>query len=322
MATPPENAESAAPGMVWVPGGSFVMGSNAHYPEERPAHPRRVDGFWMDRTAVTNAEFARFVAETGYVTTAELPPDAAEAAALAPALRHAGSLVFHKTDGPVPLDDVAQWWRFVPGASWRHPRGPDSDIAGDGALPVVHVSAGDALAYAHWAGKDLPDEAEWEYAARGGCPDDQIWPWGHHLTDDGKPMANTWQGEFPWQDLALDGFAGIAPADSFAPNGYGLFNMIGNVWEWTTDWYSSKHPADAAKACCVPENPRGGPAEASYDPCQPQIQIPRKVLKGGSHLCAPSYCRRYRPAARHAEAVDTTTSHVGFRCIVRHAAGG
>lgn len=306
MATPPENAESTAPGMVWVPGGSFVMGSNAHYPEERPAHPRRVDGFWMDRTAVTNAEFARFVAETGHVTTAELPPDAAEAAALAPALRHAGSLVFHKTDGPVPLDDVAQWWRFVPGASWRHPRGPDSDIAGDGALPVVHVSAGDALAYAHWAGKDLPDEAEWEYAARGGCPDDQIWPWGHHLTDDGRPMANTWQGEFPWQDLALDGYAGIAPADSFAPNGYGLYNMIGNVWEWTTGRFRSDHMAQ--KSCCsVGRDGTDGPATQ------------RLVIKGGSHLCAPNYCRRYRPAARTPQQATATTNHIGFRCIRRPA---
>ena len=306
MATPPENAESAAPGMVWVPGGSFVMGSNAHYPEERPAHPRRVDGFWMDRTAVTNAEFARFVAETGYVTTAELPPDAAEAAALAPALRHAGSLVFHKTDGPVPLDDVAQWWRFVPGASWRHPRGPGSDIAGDGALPVVHVSAGDALAYAHWAGKDLPDEAEWEYAARGGCPDDQIWSWGHHLTDDGRPMANTWQGEFPWQDLALDGYAGIAPADSFAPNGYGLYNMIGNVWEWTTGRFRSDHMAQ--KSCCsLGRDGTDGPGAE------------RLVIKGGSHLCAPNYCRRYRPAARTPQQATATTNHIGFRCIRRPA---
>jgi sulfatase modifying factor 1 len=180
----------------------------------------------------------------------------------------------------------------------------------------VHVALGDALAYAKWAGKDLPTEAEWEFAARGGL-DGAEFAWGDELTPGGKPMANTWQGEFPRQNLCEDGFERTSPVTAFPPNGYGLYDMIGNVWEWTTDWYSAKHEADAQKACCVPENPRGGPEAASLDPRLPNIKIPRKVLKGGSHLCAPNYCRRYRPAARHAEAIDTSTSHVGFRCITR-----
>lgn len=280
-------------GMVWVPGGTFLMGSNDYYPEERPAHPRRVAGFWMDRFAVTNEDFGRFVAATGYITSAEQGP--------AP-----GSSVFQMTAGPVPLDQVSPWWTMVPGACWRHPAGPGSDIKGQKNLPVIHVSGRDAQAYAGWAGKQLPDEAEWEYAARGGCPDDQIWPWGHHLTDDGKPMANTWQGEFPWQDLALDGFAGIAPADSFAPNGYGLFNMIGNVWEWTTGRFRSDHMAQ--KSCCsVGRDGTDGPGAE------------RLVIKGGSHLCAPNYCRRYRPAARTPQQATATTNHIGFRCIRRPA---
>ena len=285
MTVSPENTDNAALGMVWVPGGSFVMGSNAHYSEERPAHRRQVDGFWMDRLAVTNAEFARFVAATGHVTTAERPLDPADALTLAPGLRGAGSLVFRMTQGPVPLDDVAQWWDFVPGACWRHPEGPGSDISGRETLPVIHVSAEDAQAYARWAGKDLPDEAEWEYAARGGCPDDQTWPWGHHLTDDGRSMANTWQGEFPWQNLALDGFAGIAPAESFDANGYGLFNMIGNVWEWTASRFEPGHRAQ--KSCCAVGRGWRGRWTTGHQGRQPSVR---------AQLLPPLPPRRAHPA--------------------------
>jgi sulfatase modifying factor 1 len=184
--------------------------------------------------------------------------------------------------------------------------------------PVVHVAYCDAEAYAKWAGKELPTEAEWELAARGGL-DDAEFAWGDEFTPAGRQMANTWQGAFPHQNLKTDGYERTSPVRTFPPNGYGLYDMIGNVWEWTTDWYAPRHDADAVKACCIPQNPRGGREEASYDPCQPEIRIPRKVLKGGSHLCAPNYCRRYRPAARHAEPVDTSTSHVGFRCVVRQS---
>jgi len=229
---------------------------------------------------------------------------------------YAGSLVFSPPSRPVDLLDWSQWWSFLKGADWRHPYGPKSNINNLDNHPVVHVAFADALAYATWAGKELPTEAEWEFAARGGL-DGAEFAWGDELTPGGKHMANTWQGEFPRQNTCEDGFARTSQVGAFPPNGYGLYDMIGNVWEWTTDWYSQKHEADTPKACCIPENPRGGPEVASYDACQPNIKIPRKVLKGGSHLCAPNYCRRYRPAARHAEAVDTSTSHVGFRCITR-----
>jgi formylglycine-generating enzyme required for sulfatase activity len=182
--------------------------------------------------------------------------------------------------------------------------------------PVVHVAYRDAEAYARWAGKELPSEAEWEFAARGGL-DGAEYSWGDEFTPGAKQMANTWQGAFPHQNLAEDGFERTSPVGSFPPNAYGIHDMIGNVWEWTTDFWSTRHPADAPKACCVPQNPRGAAEGESYDPCQPEIRIPRKVLKGGSHLCAPNYCQRYRPAARHAEPIDTSTSHVGFRCVVR-----
>jgi formylglycine-generating enzyme required for sulfatase activity len=205
------------------------------------------------------------------------------------------------------------------GANWRHPYGPKSNIRGLDDHPVVHVAFADALAYAHWAGKELPTEAEWEFAARGGL-DGAEYAWGDEFTPGGRHLANTWQGAFPHQNDHEDGFSRTSPVNAFPPNGYGVHDMIGNVWEWTTDWYSPKHEADAPKACCIPENPRGGREEASYDPRLPDIKIPRKVIKGGSHLCAPNYCRRYRPAARHAEPIDTSTSHLGFRCVVRQRA--
>jgi formylglycine-generating enzyme len=233
-----------------------------------------------------------------------------------PHMLKAGSLVFTPPKKPIDLRDWSQWWNFKFGANWRRPYGARSSISVLDDHPVVHVAYRDAEAYATWAGKELPTEAEWEFAARGGLEDVEF-AWGEEFTPGGMPMANTWQGGFPHENLALDKYERTSPVTAFPPNGYGVHDMIGNVWEWTTDWYSLKHEGDAPKACCVPQNPHGGPQEASYDPRLPNIRIPRKVLKGGSHLCAPNYCRRYRPAARHAEPVDTSTSHVGFRCIVR-----
>jgi sulfatase modifying factor 1 len=308
-----------APGMRWIPGGTFRMGDERFYPEERPVHAVAVDGFWMDRYQVTNREFARFVEATGYVTVAERRPDPALYPGAPPENLVPGSLVFHRTLGPVNLRDLSQWWTWTPGADWRHPEGPGSSLKGRGRRPVVHVAYEDAEVYAAWAGKALPTEAEWERAARGGL-EGAIFPWGDEHFPGGKAMANTWQGEFPWQNLRLDGYEGTSPVGAFPPNGYDLCDMAGNVWEWTDDWYTSRHPEDADKPCCVPHNPRGGGMEGSYDPSQPQFQIPRKVIKGGSHLCAPNYCLRYRPAARRPQAVDTGMAHLGFRCIVRPVA--
>ena len=302
--------------VVWVPGGTFRMGSDKHYPEEAPSHRVIVSGFWIDRTSVTNREFRKFVNATGYVTFAETRPDAKDYPGALPHMLKAGSLVFTPPRQKVDLRDWSQWWSFKFGANWRRPYGPRSSISGLDDHPVVHIAYRDAEAYAKWAGKDLPTEAEWEFAARGGL-DGVEFAWGNEFTPGGKPMANTWQGAFPHENLNSDGHARTSPVAAFPPNGYGLYDMIGNVWEWTADWWSTKHEADAAKPCCLPENPRGGREQDSYDPCLPKIKIPRKVLKGGSHLCAPNYCRRYRPAARHAEAVDTSTSHVGFRCVIR-----
>ncbi|MBR0798533.1 formylglycine-generating enzyme family protein [Bradyrhizobium jicamae] len=302
--------------MVWIPGGTFRMGSDHHYPEEAPSHRASVDGFWIDRTPVTNARFRAFVRDTGHITVAEQPPDPAQYPGALPEMLFAGSLVFQPPRRLQTLRDWSQWWTFMRGADWRHPYGPRSNIDKLGSHPVVHVAYADALAYAKWAGKDIPTEAEWEFAARGGLEAEE-YAWGGAFTPDGVHMANTWQGDFPLQNLREDGFERTSPVTAFPPNGYGVHDMIGNVWEWTTDWWSARHEADAAKPCCIPQNPRGGREDASYDPALPAIRIPRKVLKGGSHLCAPNYCRRYRPAARHAEPIDTSTSHVGFRCVVR-----
>ena len=303
-------------GMVLVSGGTFVMGSDKHYPEEAPAHRVSVSSFWIDRTPVTNREFRKFVNATGHVTLAELPPDPKDYPNALPHMLKPASLVFTPPDHPVDLRVWTQWWTFKFGANWRRPFGPRSSLSGLNEHPVVHVAYRDAEAYARWAGKELPTEAEFEFAARGGLNDAEF-AWGDELTPGGRQMANTWQGMFPSENLKLDGYQHTSPVTAFPANGYGVHDMIGNVWEWTSDWYSDRHEADAAKACCVPENPRGGPEAASYDPALPNIVIPRKVLKGGSHLCAPNYCRRYRPAARHAEPVDTSTNHVGFRCVVR-----
>lgn len=303
-------------GMIFVPGGTFVMGSDDHYPEERTAHRVAVDGFFIDRTPVTNAEFRRFVDATGYVTFAERPPDPSQYPDALPELLVPGSAVFFKPTRRVHLGDCSQWWQYVPGADWRHPEGPDSSIDDRMDHPVVHVAWEDVEAYAKWAGKELPTEAEWELAARGGL-DGAVYAWGNDFAPNGKLMANTWQGEFPWQNLVLDGYERTSPVGAFPPNGYGLVDMIGNVWEWTCDWFSARHRAPE-RACCVPKNPRGGTARESIDP-RLGTTIPRKVLKGGSYLCAPNYCFRYRPAARIPETLDTTTCHVGFRCVVRRS---
>jgi formylglycine-generating enzyme required for sulfatase activity len=305
----------AQPEMVWIAGGTFRMGSDHHYREERPAHRVRVDGFWMDRTPVTNREFRRFVQATRYVTFAEIPPDPKDYPGALPHLLKGGSLVFQPPRRAVDLRDWSQWWQFKCGAYWWRPHGPGSSLAGLEEHPVVHIAYRDAEAYAQWAGKELPTEAEWEFAARGGLEGAEF-AWGDEFTPAGRYMANTWQGEFPHENSRADGYSRTSPVTAFPPNGYGLYDMIGNVWEWTTDWYSARHQVSRSP-CCLAENPRGGPEVASYDNSQPNIRIPRKVLKGGSHLCAPNYCRRYRPAARHAQAVDTSTTHIGFRCINR-----
>jgi len=318
IAEAPTEARTPRTGMVWIAGGMFRMGSDRHYPEEAPEHSVKVGGFWIDRTPVTNRDFRKFVNATGHVTFAEIRPDARDYPGALPHMLKAGSLVFTPPKDAVDLRDFSQWWNFKFGADWRRPTGPRSSISGRDDHPVVHVAYRDAEAYAKWAGKDLPSEAEWEFAARGGL-DGTEFAWGDELTPGGRQMANTWQGAFPLENLALDGHERTSPVTAFPPNGYGVYDMIGNVWEWTTDWFSAAH--DAPSGCCIPENPRGGPEAASYDPRQPQVKIPRKVIKGGSHLCAPNYCRRYRPAARHAEPIDTSTSHLGFRCVVRQRAG-
>ena len=307
---------SAPEGMVRVAGGTFRMGSDEHYQEERPAHPVHVDGFWIDDRPVTNARFRAFVEATGHVTAAEVVPDPADYPGALPEMLYAGSLVFIKPAAPVDRRDLKNWWHFLRGANWREPQGPGTSVEDKDEHPVVHIAFADAEAFARWEGKTLPTEAEWEFAARGGL-DGAPFAWGDEFLPAGRFMANTWQGEFPWQSLGSDGFEGTSPVGAFDPNGYGLYDMIGNVWEWTTDWYSTSHPDAPAHACCAPRNPRGGPLEQSLDPNQPAIRIPRKVIKGGSHLCAPNYCRRYRPAARFPEPIDTSTSHLGFRCIIR-----
>ena len=315
--TKPDRSASHAD-MLWIPGGTFRMGSDSHYPEEAPAHQVKVGGFWMDRYSVTNAEFKRFVEATGYVTLAEKPANAVDYPGARPELLVPSSVVFQKTPGPVDTRNAYNWWAYIAGADWRHPRGKGSSLQGLWKHPVVHVAFEDAGAYAKWAGKELPTEAEWEFAARGGL-EAAAFTWGDEYMPAGKPMANTWQGEFPHQNLLEDGHEWTAPVGSFPPNGYGLYDMAGNVWEWTTDWYQDhgriQHP------CCTMENPRGAQQDASYDPRTPDVRIPRKVMKGGSYLCAPNYCQRYRPAARMAQPIDTATCHLGFRCIVRTTEG-
>jgi sulfatase modifying factor 1 len=301
--------------MVWVEGGEFRMGDERFYPEERPVHRVYVDGFWIDVHPVTNSEFARFVEETGHITFAERAPNPAFYPHASPDQLVPGSIVFRPPSHRVGLDDWRRWWEWTPGASWRHPYGPDSSLAGLEEHPVVHLAHEDADAYARWAGKRLPTEAQWEYAARGGL-DGAVFAWGDDPEPDGRPRANTWQGEFPWRNLKLDGCTRTSPVGSFPPNGYGLEDMTGNVWEWTDDWFRSQHRPDPGSPCCAPRNPRiDSPQSPSIDVLQQGAKIPRRVIKGGSHLCAPNYCLRYRPAARQPEPIDSTTSHIGFRCI-------
>ena len=298
-------ARASAPPAVQVPGGVFTLGSDRHYAEERPLREVEVEAFAMDAYAVTNRQYAEFVTDTRYVTVAERPLNPADfpgapAENLAP-----GSMVFTRTPGPVDLRHLSQWWTWVPGASWRRPEGPGSDLTGRGDHPVVHVAYDDALAYCDWAGAELPSEAQWEVAARGGLPA-ATYVWGNRPEQPGEQLANYWHGDFPWR--AKPGYGTTMPVGSYPPNGYGLYDMAGNVWEWTRDWYrASREPAPA---CCVPDA-----AEASLDPAQPQFRIPRKVIKGGSFLCADRYCLRYRPAARRPQMVDTGMSHIGFRCL-------
>ncbi|MBL8957400.1 MAG: formylglycine-generating enzyme family protein [Myxococcaceae bacterium] len=292
----PARAGAAPPGMVWVPGGELSMGA-LEADDSRPVHRVRVRGFFIDATEVTNAEFARFVAATGYVTTAER--DVAEVPGA-----EAGSLVFTKTATRVRLDDVSLWWRWSPGASWRRPEGPGSSIEGRDRYPVVHVSWHDAVAYAGWAGKRLPTEAEWEHAARGGLAG-KLYPWGDDFADG---RANTWQGEFPVVDSAADGWAGLSPVASFAPNPFGLYDVAGNVWEWVSDWY---RPDTYSSVSGVAENPRGPPD--SVDPAEPGV--PKRVQRGGSYLCTEQYCARYRVGLRGRGEPGTSSGHVGFRLV-------
>ena len=298
--------------MVWIPGGEFTMGSDRHYPEEGPAHRVRVDSFLMDRHPVTNARFQQFVEETGYVTFAEITPGGGESA-LADEV-YSGSLVFVPPAVPIDLR-LPMWWQYVRGANWRHPTGPGSTIEGLEDHPVVHVTSGDAMAFAAWEGKTLPSEAEWELAARGGL-DDAEYAWGDAWMPDGRPMANTWQGEFPWYNRGDDGYERTSPVTAFPANGYGLYDMIGNVWEWTSDWYQPYHHREGRGSGRIPRNPRVARLVEVFDAGETPTHVPRRVLKGGSHLCAPNYCRRYRPAARQPEAIDTAACHIGFRCVV------
>ena len=297
--------KTATKGMVLVPGGQFRMGSGDFYPEERPIHEVAVSDLWVDEHPVTNAQFRRFVKATGHLTVAEQAPDAADFPGAAAADLVPGSLVFVGSKGPIPLDDWTRWWAWVPGTNWRHPYGPDSTLDGRDLHPVVHVGYEDAAAYAVWIGKVLPTESQWEYAARGGL-DGATYAWGAEFMPTGRIMANTWHGRFPWENLRPHGFDRTSPVKRFAPNGYGLYDVAGNVWEWTTTPWAADHTTtgDAPiHACCTPGTENIGEQD-------------RRVMKGGSHLCAPSYCHRYRPAARQGHGVRSTTSHLGFRCVL------
>jgi formylglycine-generating enzyme required for sulfatase activity len=309
----------AAAGMVWVPGGEFSMGSsdptglscggNDSMPDARPVHPVHVDGFWMDRTEVTNAEWERFVKATGYVTVAERKPKAEDFPGASPEDLVPGGVVFSPPLAPVALDNHFQWWRYVKGASWRHPDGPKSLVKGREEYPVVHVAYEDAAAYAKWAGKELPTEAQWEFAARGGLTG-KPYAWGDELRPGGRWMANIFQGKFPAKDTGEDGYRGIAPVGRFPANGYGLHDMAGNVWEWCRDWYRADYYADLA-ARGVARNPAG--PSSSHDPAEPGVA--KRVHRGGSYLCTDQYCTRYMIGTRGKGEVSTGTNHLGFRCV-------
>ena len=299
-----------------IPGATFWMGCDGHYPEEAPARRVAVDGFWIDETPVSNRQFGEFVAATGHVTLAERSPDLALYPTADPAMRRPGSALFVQPDGPVRLDDPSRWWQFRFGVDWRHPWGPDSSVALIADHPVVHVAYADAQAYADWQGKSLPTEAEWEFAARGGL-DRQPYAWGDELEPAGTRMANYWHGIFPFQNLMPGGHERTSPVRSYPANGYGLYDMIGNVWEWTSDSYAAGARRPPTVPCCVARSPRGDSHAVSGAAHRSDLVFGRKVIKGGSHLCASNYCQRYRPAARAAQTVDTSTSHIGLRCVVR-----
>ncbi|HUA10689.1 MAG TPA: formylglycine-generating enzyme family protein [Solirubrobacteraceae bacterium] len=305
--------------MVELPGGSFLMGCEDFYPEERPVQEVEVGAFAIDRAPVTVSQFADFVEQTGYVTLAELPPDAADYPDADPELLVPGSAVFRPTPGPVPLDNPMRWWAYVPGASWRHPWGPRSDNADRQDHPVTHVAYEDAGAYAAWAGKQLPTEAEWEYAARGGLRA-SVFAWGDEQRPRGELMANHWQGEFPWLNTGAKGWRGTSPVGLFPPNDFGLYDITGNVWEWTADVFALREGQrqQMERPCCGPgPDSRGEVPEPGNAANSRGAAADRRVVKGGSHLCAPNYCLRYRPAARQPETTDTSTSHIGFRCVIR-----
>ncbi|WP_345066591.1 formylglycine-generating enzyme family protein [Leifsonia kafniensis] len=329
--------------MIVLPGGSYQRGSTDFYPEEGPVMAVDVAPFELDRAPVTNRQFAEFVAATGYVTVAERMPDPADYPGANPADLVPGALVFTPTPGPVNLGDWRQWWAWVPGATWRHPSGPESSIAEKDGHPVVQIAYEDATTFAAWAGKRLPTETEWEYAARGGL-DGRIYIWGDEPQDPANLRANSWQGNFPYRNTGARGWVGTSPVGSFEANGFGLVDMCGNTWEWTSDFYASNHvpvapavpvnlavpvevtlaagPADVADEAngsggCGPTcacGPSDSGSRAAAASAEPGSTIPRRVLKGGSHLCAPEYCLRYRPAARSPQAEDTSTTHIGFRC--------
>lgn len=312
------SGNSSTDGMVRIPGGSYMMGASDQQgrPDEYPQHAVTVKGFWMDATEVTNAQFRQFVQATGYITTAERKPDWEELKKQLPdgtpkppdSVLVAASLVFTPPAQSVPLDNAARWWQWVKGANWQHPQGPASTIQGKDNYPVVHISWEDANAYAHWAGKRLPTEAEWEFAARGGLVN-QPFTWGNEPVENGNWKTNIWQGSFPNRNLVSDGFAGSAPVRSFAPNGYGLYDMAGNVWEWCADWYNAGYYAQCAGKTLV--DPAG--AATFNDPEEPSV--PKRVVRGGSFLCHASYCASYRVSARMKTSPDTGLEHTGFRCV-------
>lgn len=298
--------------MIRVAGGEFDMGSDDHYPEEAPKRRVQVDGFWISRTLVTNDQFRVFADATGYVTVAERPADPRDYPGADPAMLEPASAVFVPPEGAVDLRNPYNWWQYVPGASWRHPLGAGSDVDGKGDHPVVHVAWEDVEAYARWAGLELPTEAEWEHACSNGRQSGP-YAWGDERVPAGVHMANIWQGEFPYRNSADDGWVRTSPVGTYPANDRGLYDMIGNVWEWTRDWWAVVASEPTRSCCSANVNPRGGGEHDSIGP--DGSGIPRKVIKGGSHLCAPEYCRRYRPAARHAQPVDSAASHIGFRCV-------
>jgi formylglycine-generating enzyme required for sulfatase activity len=325
----PATPSGQAPdGMVWIPGGEFSMGAQdppdmndavgmQATRDSRPIHRVYVDGFWMDKTEVTNAQFAAFVKATGYVTVAERTPRAEDFPGAPPENLVAGSVVFSPPDHPVPLNNHFQWWSYIKGANWRHPLGPGSSITGKDMLPVVHVAYEDAVAYSTWAGRRLPSEAEWEFAARGGLTG-QVFPWGNDFRREGQWMANSHQGHFPDHDTGEDHHVGVAPVAQFTPNGYGLYDVGGNVWEWVTDWYRPDYYSQLAAAAGIARNPHG--PDSSFDPEEPGVR--KRVMRGGSFLCTDQYCSRYMVGTRGKGDIDTGTNHLGFRTVISPAQPG